>query len=73
MWDMLNGGRNYEKKMKELKKLFGMKERSIQDYYNIYKLSKHINLRHQDAVKKIDTQNMINSSKIIMGTLGIKV
>ena len=42
MMDMLNGGRSYEQKMAEMKKLFGMKHAQIERYYGIYKLSKEV-------------------------------
>ena len=57
MWEMLNHGRTYEQKMKEMNKMFGMKERNIQDYLNVYKLSTEINLQHRDAVT-MDTNTL---------------
>ena len=52
--------------MAEMTKVFGMKESSIKNYYNIYKLSKEINLKgHRDVLKKIDTNTLagIETSK----------
>lgn len=55
MMDMLNGNRTYEKKMKEMTKMFGMKENNINTYYNIYKLSKEITIARNS---KIDTTTL---------------
>ena len=35
-----------------------MKERSIETYYNIFKLKKEINLPHSTAVNKMDAQSL---------------
>ncbi len=57
MMDMMNGKRTYEQKMSEMKKLFGMKEDSINRYNSIYKLSKEINLT-RTGTSKIDTHTL---------------
>ena len=45
MWEMLNGGRSYEEKMKEMNKKFGLSERIIYKYIEISRLS--------DSIKKV--------------------
>lgn len=42
MMDMMNGGRTYEQKTAEMEKIFGMKRRNLDRYYNVYKLTKEL-------------------------------
>ena len=60
MMEMMNGNRTYEQKMRDMNKIFGMKERSIYNYWNIYKLKKEIGKSNvlQPAAKKIDTDTL---------------
>lgn len=57
MWDMLNGGRTYEQKMGELKKMFGMGEAQVKTYRNIYELGKSIKVS-RETLDKVDTHTL---------------
>jgi len=59
MWEMMNGERTYEQKMKEMNKLFGMKERSVYNYLAVSRLATTLkgNL-HSTAIKKLDIDNI---------------
>lgn len=42
LWEMLDGGRNYDDRMKEMETRFGLKQRSVYEYLNISRLSDKI-------------------------------
>jgi len=52
MWEMLNHGRTYEQKMKEMNESFGMKETAIKSYLNINKLSAEIKGLRADGMDR---------------------
>jgi len=58
MMDMMNSGRTYEQKMKDMNKIFGMKRLSIERYYNIYKLTKEVKPMLLQEHKVIDTHTL---------------
>ena len=51
MWEMLNHGRTYEQKMKEMNKMFGMKEDAINKYLAIFKLSSQVTIARNSSDK----------------------
>jgi ParB/RepB/Spo0J family partition protein len=62
MWDMMNGGKTYEQKMKDMKKIFGKKESTIKNYINIAELGEEILESHRDVVEKVDTNTLAGIS-----------
>ena len=60
MMDMMNGGRTYEQKMRDMTKMFGMKKDSINIYWNIYKLKKQINPKILVDSSQLDTHTLSN-------------
>ncbi len=55
MMELMNGKRTYEQKMGEMTKMFGMRENAINNYYNVYKLSKEITIARDS---KVDTDTL---------------
>jgi len=65
MMDLMNGGRTYEQKMREMTKMFGMNRQNIDKYYNIHKLSKEISPTLLGKRSNVDTKSLagIQTSK----------
>ena len=63
LWKLMNGGKTYDQKMKEMKKRFGLANRTVSQYLSVSKLSSTIKkVLHRDAID-LGTAEGISTAK----------
>ncbi len=63
LWKLMNGGKSYDDKMKEMKKRFGLASRTVSQYLSVSKLSSTVKkILHHDAID-IGTAEGISTAK----------